>query len=79
MKKEKKKEKNEISIAKRIEKVYNTEESKRKGRENSMKKRETLGAVRERERERESYILKKKNGLLFDSLTHTQLCLQNKM
>ena len=56
MKKEKKKEKNEISIAKRIEKVYNTEESKRKGRENSMKKRETLGAVRERERERERAI-----------------------
>ena len=32
---------------------------------------ESLKAVRERERERESYTLTKKSAVLFNSLTHT--------
>ena len=37
-----------------------------------MIKRETIETVRERERERESYNLKKRE-VLFNTLTHTQL------
>ena len=41
-------------------------------------KAETVGTVRERERERESYTLVTESAVLFNSLTHTQLCLPNK-
>ena len=37
------------------------------------RKAETVGTVRERERERESYTLVKESVVLFDSLTHTQV------